>query len=67
MKKLRSLSHTERGMLISIVVLLMLLALRWNYVRQRAVDGWHYLQPVDSAVLAQPNVEPAPEGEEACE
>jgi hypothetical protein len=54
-------------MLISIVVLLMLLALRWNYVRQRAVDGWHYLQPVDSAVLAQPNVEPAPEGEEACE
>jgi hypothetical protein len=52
MKKFRTLSHTEKGMLISIALLLVLLVLRWDYVCQRAADGWNYIRPIDSTALA---------------
>jgi len=44
--KIRPLSATEKGMIITIVLLGMLVALRWGYIRQRAADGINFLKPV---------------------
>ncbi|MDR2938000.1 MAG: hypothetical protein LBU92_03565 [Prevotellaceae bacterium] len=49
MKK-RSLSATEKGMLITIALLGIFVALRWGYIRQRATDGMNYLKPDSTAI-----------------
>jgi hypothetical protein len=54
----RPLSVAEKGMIIAIALLAVLVALRWGYIRQRAAEGMRYLRPVDSAWVRQP---------EACE
>jgi hypothetical protein len=55
--KIRPLSATEIGMLITVALLAMLVALRWGYIRQRAADGMQYLKPVDSTWMRQQEVE----------
>ncbi|MDR0414348.1 MAG: hypothetical protein LBH84_02925 [Prevotellaceae bacterium] len=53
----RPLSATEKGMIITIALLALLVSLRWGYVRRRAADGMRYLKPVDSAWMRQPEAE----------
>jgi hypothetical protein len=48
--KIRSLSPTEKGMVIAVVLLGMLVALRWGYIRQRAADGMNFLKPVADSI-----------------
>ncbi|MDR2814129.1 MAG: hypothetical protein LBB79_05690 [Prevotellaceae bacterium] len=55
--KIRSLSVVERGMIVTIALLLALVALRWGYIRRRAADGMRYLKPVDSALVQPPAAE----------
>lgn len=50
MKKLTP-SATEKGMLITIVLLGMLVALRWGHIRKRVTDGMNYLKPADTTVV----------------
>jgi len=45
MKK-RSLSPTEKGMILAVVLLGIMVALRWGYIRKRAADGMDFLKPV---------------------
>ncbi len=49
MKK-RSITAAEKGMIITIALLGLMVALRWGYIRQRASDGMNYLKP-DSTTL----------------
>ena len=65
-EKFRSLSATEKGMCICAAMMLILVVMRWGYIRQRAADGWQYMKPIDSAFLAQPNTLPDTVNE-ACE
>jgi hypothetical protein len=55
--KIRSLSAVEKGMVVVIALLAVLVALRWGYIRERAADGMRYLKPVDSAAVHPPETE----------
>jgi hypothetical protein len=55
--KVRSLSAVEKGMLVVIALLAVLVAMRWGYIRERAADGMRYLRPVDSAAVHLPETE----------
>jgi len=48
--KNRSLSVREKGMIAAVVLLGLLVALRWGYIRQRAADGMNFLKPVADTV-----------------
>ncbi|MDR1022578.1 MAG: hypothetical protein LBL94_04830 [Prevotellaceae bacterium] len=43
--KIRPLSATEKGMVITVALLAVLVALRWGYISQRIADGMRYLKP----------------------
>ncbi|MGL4909055.1 MAG: hypothetical protein ACRC3G_06955 [Bacteroidales bacterium] len=44
------LSTIEKGMIISITILLLFTILRWKHIAQRAKEGMDYLKPVDSVL-----------------
>ncbi|MGL4956244.1 MAG: hypothetical protein ACRC9X_03600 [Bacteroidales bacterium] len=44
------LSTIEKGMIISITILLLFTILRWKHITQRAKEGMDYLKPVDSVL-----------------
>jgi hypothetical protein len=55
--KMRSLSATEKGMIIVVALLAVLVALRWGHIRRRAAEGMSYLKPADSTLTLPPAAE----------
>jgi hypothetical protein len=58
--KIRSLSIVEKGMIITIALLAVLVALRWGYIRRRAADGMRYLKPVEKVEEADVSGQSSP-------